>query len=236
MRAHSGEQRAITPIAYEKLRVREEVEDIPRGHKPHATARAQTFKTARRRTRYAACRTVDPDIQREGNMTASTTFTTTERPRVLPQIRAAVFPGDTARLVEIIREYVKWLDMDLSYRGFEDEMQAFEQTYALPSGIFFIADAGEELAGCGGLLRHSDEVAEVKRLYVRPAYRGLALGEKLMAEVIDKAKALGFRKLVLDSVPQTAFAQHLYERLGFRETAPYYAHPVAGTRFLELVL
>jgi len=160
--------------------------------------------------------------------------------QVLPHIREAAFPGDTERLVAIIREYVRWLDMDLSYRGFEEEMQAFEQTFTLPSGMFFIAEADSEpdgeLAGCAGLLRHSRTVAEMKRLYVRPAYRGLALGEKLVESVIDRARSLGYAKLVLDSVPQTAFAQRLYERLGFVETAAYYPNPVAGTRFLELVL
>jgi carbonic anhydrase len=160
--------------------------------------------------------------------------------QVLPHIREAVFPGDTERLVAIIHEYVRWLGMDLSYRGFEEEMQAFEQTFTLPSGMFFIAEAEAEpdgeLAGCAGLLRHSHMVAEVKRLYVRPAYRGLALGEKLVESVIDRARSLGYAKLVLDSVPQTAFAQRLYERLGFVETAAYYPNPVAGTRFLELVL
>ena len=165
-----------------------------------------------------------------------TTSTTVTRPRVLPEIREATFPSDTAPLVAIVRAYVRWLDMDLSYRGFEQEMQSFEQTYTLPSGMFLIAEVPTEIAGCVGLLRHSDEVAEVKRLYVRPAYRGSALGEKLMHALIDKAKSLGFAKLVLDSVPQTAFAQMLYERLGFAETSPYYANPVPGTRFLELVL
>jgi carbonic anhydrase len=165
-----------------------------------------------------------------------TTSLTRLRPQVEPQIRAAGFPRDTAPLVAIVREYVRWLDMDLSYRGFEDEMQSFEQTYTLPSGVFFIAEVEGELAGCGGLLRHSDEVAEVKRLYVRPAYRGLALGEQLMERVIGQAKSLGYARLVLDSVPQTAFAQKLYERMGFVETAPYYANPVPGTRFLALEL
>ncbi|MCC8396294.1 GNAT family N-acetyltransferase [Paraburkholderia sp. MMS20-SJTR3] len=153
-----------------------------------------------------------------------------------PLIREAVFPTDTAPLVALIREYVRWLDMDLSYRGFEAEMAAFEATYTLPSGMFFVADAGGELAGCVGLLRHTDETAEVKRLYVREAFRGLSLGEKLVASVIGKARELGYARLVLDSVPQTLFAQRIYERAGFVDTAPYYENPVAGTRFLALEL
>ncbi|WP_233828974.1 GNAT family N-acetyltransferase [Paraburkholderia sp. ZP32-5] len=154
----------------------------------------------------------------------------------LPVVREAVFPADTRKLVAVIREYVAWLDLDLSYRGFEAEMDAFEQVYTLPSGMFFVADAGGELAGCAGLLRHDAQTAEVKRLFVRDAFRGMSLGETLMTSVIRKAKSLGFTTLVLDSVPQTAFARRLYQRLGFVEIAPYYANPVEGTQFLALAL
>ncbi|MGF6480014.1 putative acetyltransferase [Paraburkholderia sp. JPY419] len=154
----------------------------------------------------------------------------------LPIVREAVFPADTRKLVAVIREYVQWLDLDLSYRGFDAEMDAFEAIYTLPSGMFFVADAGGELAGCAGLLRHSAGTAEIKRLFVRDAFRGMRLGETLVTSVIGKAKSLGFSKLVLDSVPKTAFAQRIYERLGFVEIAPYYANPVEGTRFLALEL
>jgi carbonic anhydrase len=154
----------------------------------------------------------------------------------VPVVREAVFPVDTRSLVAVIREYVRWLDMDLSYRGFDAEMDAFEHIYTLPSGMFFVADAGGELAGCAGLLRCTAQTAEIKRLYVRETFRGLSLGETLVTCVIGKAKALGFSMLVLDSVPQTRFAQRIYERLGFVDTAPYYENPVEGTRFLALDL
>ena len=153
-----------------------------------------------------------------------------------PIIREAVFPADTSALVAVIGEYVRWLDMDLSYRGFDAEMDAFEHVYTLPSGMFFVADAGGEVAGCAGLLRHTANTAELKRLYVREAFRGLSLGETLVLSVIGKEKTLGFSTLVLDSVPQTCFAQPIYERLGFVEIAPYYENPVKGTRFLALEL
>jgi carbonic anhydrase len=153
-----------------------------------------------------------------------------------PIVREAVFPADTCGLVAMIREYVRWLDRDLSYRGFDKEMDAFEHVYTPPSGMFFVADASGTLAGCAGLLRHTAETAEIKRLYVREAFRGLSLGETLVTSVIRKAKTLGFSTLVLDAVPQTRFAQRIYERLGFVETVPYYENPVDGTRFLALKL
>ncbi len=151
-------------------------------------------------------------------------------------IREAQFPNDSPALKDVIREYVTWLAMDLSYRGFEKEMEDFDQIFTLPSGMFFIAQAGSDIAGCAGLLRHSDAVAEVKRLYVRPPFRGHALGEKLALAVIDKARSLGFKKLILDAVPQTRVAQVLYQRMGFQEIAPYYANPVPGTKFFSLPL
>jgi carbonic anhydrase len=153
-----------------------------------------------------------------------------------PIIREAIFPADTTALVALIREYVRWLDMDLSHRGFDGEMAEFARVFTLPSGMFFVADAGSEIVGCAGLLRHSDDVAEVKRLYVRDAYRGRALGEKLVLSVIEKARSLDFSRLILDSVPQTRFAQQLYERMGFVDIPPYYEHPIEGTRFLGLAL
>ncbi|KWI53695.1 GCN5 family acetyltransferase [Burkholderia ubonensis] len=157
-------------------------------------------------------------------------------PTHTPVIREAAFPADTVALVAVIREYVRWLDMDLSYRGFDAEMEAFERIYTLPSGMFFVAEVDGEIAGCAGLLRHSSETAELKRLYVRAAWRGLSLGEMLVTSVVGRAKDLGFSSLVLDAVAQTRFAQRLYERLGFAEIAPFYENPVEGTRFMALEL
>lgn len=151
-------------------------------------------------------------------------------------IQEAVFPADSERLKAVITEYVRWLDMDLSYRGFAAEMAQFDAIFTLPSGLFLMAIEGDEIAGCVGLLRHSATTAEVKRLYVRPAFRGLSLGDKLIAALIARATALGFERLILDAVPQTVVAQGLYRAVGFEETAPYYANPVPGTKFFALTL
>jgi putative acetyltransferase len=151
-------------------------------------------------------------------------------------IREAVFPADSAALKSVIGEYIDWLDMDLSYRGFAQEMARFEEIFTLPGGLFLLACVNGELAGCVGLLRHAGGQAEVKRLYVRPAFRGLQLGQQLMAALMARAQALGCQRLILDAVPQTTVAQQLYESMGFEETAPYYANPVPGTRFFALPL
>ncbi len=153
-----------------------------------------------------------------------------------PRLREARLPADLPALQTVIREYVAWLGIDLSYRGFEQEMAVFGDLFTLPSGLFLLAEVEGELAGCCGLLRHDVQVAEVKRLYVRPAFRGLALGERLVQGVIGRARELGFTRLILDAVPPTLAAQALYVRLGFVEIAPYYPAPLPGTRFFRLDL
>lgn len=152
------------------------------------------------------------------------------------RIREASLPADGERLMAVIHEYIAWLNMDLSYRGFAQEMEKFNELFTLPSGIFLMAQADQEIAGCVGLLRHSASTAEVKRLYIRPAFRGLRLGEKLVAALMARARQLGYERLILDAVPQTTVAQALYRTIGFQEIEPYYANPVPGTKFFALQL
>lgn len=151
-------------------------------------------------------------------------------------IREAVFPEDSEPLKSVIHEYIRWLDMDLSYRGFAQEMGNFDAIFTLPGGLFLIAQVNGEIAGCVGLLRHTEGTAEVKRLYVRPPFRGHQLGHQLITALIGRAQAIGCRQLVLDAVAQTTIAQQLYQAMGFQETEPYYANPVPGTKFFKLSL
>jgi putative acetyltransferase len=150
-------------------------------------------------------------------------------------MRAAVFPSDTPALRALISEYIAWLDMDLSCRGFQQEMDAFEQIFTLPSGMFLVADSGTGFAACVGLKRYSARTAEVKRLYVSPVFRGQQLGRQLLEHLIARARVLGYQRLILDAVPQTVHAQDLYRAMGFTEMAAYYEQPVAGTKFFEMI-
>lgn len=99
-------------------------------------------------------------------------------------LREAVLPQDSPALQALIRDYVAWLDIDLAYRGFEAEMASFDALFTGPSGLFLLACEGEALVGCVGLLRHDAATAEVKRMYVRPSCRGLALGRQLMTALM----------------------------------------------------
>lgn len=159
----------------------------------------------------------------------------------LPSLRLARFPADTEPLLALVREYVAWLDMDLGGRGLDKELPQFDALFTPPSGLFVLAHVHTELAGCAGLLVHRGcpqtlGTAEVKRLYVRPAHRGLNLGEHLMRDVMRLAPTLGVNHLLLDAVAPTTHAQALYRRMGFTETPPFYDCPAPGTRFFEFPL
>lgn len=151
-------------------------------------------------------------------------------------IREAQFPSDQKAVVAIIREYATWLDIDMSFQNFNEEMAQIDSKYSLPSGLLWVVQNGEDLVGCTGFRHLDNSTAEVKRLYVQPAFRGQQLGDTLLAIVIDATRQLGYQRLVLDTVPQTTASHGLYQRFGFKPIAPYYTDPTLATAFFELRL
>lgn len=151
-------------------------------------------------------------------------------------IRPARAADDLARVRELFLEYQSALEVDLCFQGFERELAGLPGSYAPPDGRLLLAWAGPEPAGCVALRRQGADAAEIKRLYVRPAFRGRGLGAALARAAMAAASEAGYAKLVLDTLPQMAEAQALYRSLGFRDIAPYYANPVPGARYLGLYL
>jgi putative acetyltransferase len=152
------------------------------------------------------------------------------------QIRQAQFPSDTQATVALVREYAAWLAIDMSFQNFEQEMAQIGRTYSLPKGLFWVVQEGKELVGCVGFKHLDTATAEVKRLYVQPAFRGQQLGDKLMQVLVAATRQLGYQRLVLDTVPQTVAAQGLYLRMGFTPIPQYYDGPTLATQFFELPL
>jgi putative acetyltransferase len=146
---------------------------------------------------------------------------------------ARIVVADDAELVRtLFREYADSLGVDLSFQGFDEELAA------LPAGydLVLVAFRDEEPAGCVGVRALDRTTCEMKRLYVRPAARGTGLGRALAVHAIEHARALGYDRIRLDTLPTMAAARFLYRELGFVEIEPYRHNPIAGTAFMELRL
>jgi len=143
---------------------------------------------------------------------------------------------DLPAVRELLAEYAAGVGVPLDFQGFDREVAELPGAYAPPRGALLVVRVDGALAGCVALRPLAGDACEMKRLFVRPAARGLGLGERLALAVVAEARRLGYRRMRLDTLPTMAAAQSLYERLGFRDIPPYTANPVAGTRFLELIL
>ncbi len=151
----------------------------------------------------------------------------------ITEVNGAQELGTARRLFE---EYAGGLGIDLCFQGFDEELATLPGAYARPDGRLLLAYVGDEVAGCVALRRLEPDVCEMKRLYLRPAFRGSGVGLKLAQTIIAEACAAGYRRMRLDTLPTMRSALVLYHKLGFREIQPYRNNPVEGAVFLELQL
>jgi putative acetyltransferase len=159
----------------------------------------------------------------------------------MPRIEQTLTNEQIALARELFREYAKALSVDLCFQDFERELRELPGKYAPPAGRLLLAyyndeGASERVAGCGALRPLSAEICEMKRLYVRPEFRGKGIGRALALALITAARGIGYRALPLDTLPRMGEAHKLYEQLGFREISAYCPNPVEGVRYLELDL
>lgn len=152
--------------------------------------------------------------------------------------------ADTPELLalarELFREYAQSLQVDLCFQNFDAELAALPGDYAPPGGVLLLAFADEALAGCGALRPLADvdhaNACEMKRLFVRRAFRRFGLGRVLAQALIDHAGAEGYSAMLLDTLDEMESARALYANLGFQEVAPYYYNPIPGAHYLKLQL
>lgn len=137
---------------------------------------------------------------------------------------------------ELFAEYAASLDVSLAFQDFDSEQAALPGDYAPPEGRLLAAFSDGQAAGCVALRRFGEGICEMKRLYVRPPFRGARVGRLLVEAVMRQARVAGYARMRLDTLPSMERARALYASMGFRPIGPYRYNPVVGTAFMELDL
>jgi GNAT superfamily N-acetyltransferase len=170
-------------------------------------------------------------------------MTAAERPAAAGFAIADAQAGEMDEVRALFLEYQRWLGVSLCFQGFDEELKTLPGKYARPHGCLLLARAApqpppgpEAIAGVVGMRPLADGACEMKRLFVRAPWRGQGLGRRLAEAAIGEARAAGYRRMRLDTLPSMGEARQLYRSLGFFEIDAYYRNPLAGVLYLELPL
>jgi putative acetyltransferase len=144
--------------------------------------------------------------------------------------------ADIAAVKALFLEYAQSLGFSLCFQGFDEEMATFPAKYSPPKGGLLLAKVDGEVAGAVGVWELAPGICEMKRLYLKPEFRGLDLGRRLAEAVVEEGRRLGYRAMRLDTLKTMVAARALYEKMGFVEVAPYYNNPIEGAVYMELAL
>lgn len=147
-------------------------------------------------------------------------------------IRETRIPEELPLICGLFREYADQLGVDLCFQGFEAELAGLPGRYVAPGGGLWLAMQDLKPAGCVALRPLDPAAGEMKRLYVRPEFRGIGLGKRLVDQVLAAAGEAGYQRICLDTLPAMADAIRLYRQLGFNPIEPYCHNPVPGAIFL----
>jgi len=175
-----------------------------------------------------------------GDSTEGPALAHDETPQTRIAVRAANGPEDVAMVRELFLEYQSDIGIDLCFQGFDQELAALPGDYSPPLGGLFLAYVDNEAAGCCAFrpLHDSDyaNACEMKRLFVRRAFRGFGLGRLLVEQILLQAKQSGYDAMLLDTLSDMEAARQLYQEVGFEEVAPYYHNPLPGAHYLKVDL
>ncbi|CAH0995326.1 hypothetical protein EMA8858_01447 [Emticicia aquatica] len=140
---------------------------------------------------------------------------------------------DLEDVKQLFREYANFLQVDLCFQGFEEELAKLPAKYAEPEGAIFLAKVNDKPAGCVGLWKLEDGVCEMKRLYVKKEFQGIGLGKTITLKLIEEAQLKGYNKMKLDTLKRLKTANLLYHSLGFIETNSYNFNPEPDIVYFE---
>jgi GNAT superfamily N-acetyltransferase len=149
------------------------------------------------------------------------------------EIRLIHTVDEYAEARRLFQEYAHSLSIDLCFQGFEEELTELHSMYAYPLGGIFLLYDGDSAVGCVGVRRFEEGIAELKRMYIDPAYRGRQFGQMFMAHSLQLARTLGYRLIRLDTLRSMLPAIQLYKANGFVETAAYYYNPESDVLYFE---
>ena len=143
---------------------------------------------------------------------------------------------DIETVQTLFDEYVTALNIDLTFQNYDNERRHIADIYLPPTGALYLAENNGASAGCVGLRKLDGQRCEMKRLYVRPDFRGMGLGAALCYQIIEKGRQLGYTEMLLDTLASMHGAVALYRSLGFKQIAPYYHNPLPDAQYLALRL
>ena len=145
-------------------------------------------------------------------------------------------PAEFLEARKLFEEYVEDIGLDLGFQNFAAELEALPGMYGPPKGCLLLARRNGAIVGCVALRPLEAQICELKRLYVRPSRRGQGIARELARTLIGRAKELGYKRMVLDTLASMTPARELYRSLGFSETEPYYENPIEDAVYMELDL
>lgn len=148
----------------------------------------------------------------------------------------SVRSGDMDEVRKLFREYEAFLGVDLCFQDFEQELADLPGKYTPPSGALLLARTTDRIAGCVALRELEQGACEMKRLFVRPEYRGTGLGRRLAERIVEDAKLIGYLRMKLDTFEFLEGAVHIYKQMGFYKTGSYYDNPHDEVQYWELDL